>query len=269
MQKTLVIPGFFQSVEVPWRVSLGLGFIPNRFFRADLTLHLFTATPHTALVRDEAALVGQSVTLQPRLGAAYVFADFKEFKSTLFAGTYFEWSRIAGSESRVHGTAGVEARIWIFTVGGGIDVAVDYRSYQLSLGVDVFGVLARLKVIPKFWTPPSNVMFPHPFRFADAGLARPLVEHWAPTDRDIDPIKVALNIPQKLKQGFENAKTEMELIGKNVAAGMAASNETSEQKKGETSEEARKLVDAQKAEARRAQAKVKARRASTRAAHQT
>jgi hypothetical protein len=229
-ERTLPIPGFFQPVEVPWRVSLGLGFIPNRFFRADLTLHLFTATPRTALVRDEAALVGQRVTLQPRLGVAYVFADFKELKSTLFAGLYFESSRIAGTGDRLHGTLGVEARIWIITVGGGIDFAGGYRNLLVSVGADVFGILARLDVIPKFWTPPSNRMFPHPFKFADDGLARPLVPNWAPGARDVDPIQVALKIPGKLGQGLRNAESELAQIGKEVADGIAASNENAQQK---------------------------------------
>ena len=121
MQERTSLPGFFQSVEVPWRASVGLGFIPNRFFRADITLHLLGASAHTALVRDEAARVGQSVTLQPHLGAAYVFADYKEFKATLFVGTYYEVTRIAGTDNRLHATGGVEARIWIFTFGAAVD----------------------------------------------------------------------------------------------------------------------------------------------------
>ncbi len=268
-QKTLPVPGFFQSVEVPWRVSLGLGFVPNRFFRADLTVHLFTATPHTALVRDETALVGQSITLQPRLGIAYVFADYKEFKSTLFAGTYFESSRIATAGNRPHGTAAVEARIWIFTFGGGVDFADDYENYLFSIGVDVFGVLARLHVIPVFWTPPSNRMFPHPFKFSDAGLARPLVAHYVATSHDVDPIKVALAIPKKLGEGLHNAKVELEKIGNDLATGIEASNETKEQKaererlaeEARKAEEAKVLADAKAADdAKRVEAKRRRRR---------
>ena len=189
VQKSLPLPGFFQAVEVPWRLSLGLGWIPNRFFRADLTVHLLGATPHTALVRDEGALVGQTVTLQPRLGAAYVFADYKEFKGTLFLGTYFEWTRIAGTDSRVHGTGGVEARIWIFTVGGGVDVASGYRNFMESVGVDVFGLMARLKMIPTAWTPPPAGMLPRPYVFLGLGPRAAAGAALEPAGPDVDPIK--------------------------------------------------------------------------------
>ena len=235
-QQKLVVPGFFQSVEVPWRVSLGAGFIPNRYFRADLTIHIFTATERTALIRDEAALVGQRVTVQPHLGAAYVFADYKELKATLFLGAYFESTRIAGTSNRFHGTGGVEARIWIFTVGGGVDVADAYRSFLLSVGVDVFGVMARLRVIPPFGTPPAGKMFPRPWSASDEGLARPLVKSWK-QGAGIDPIAAGLGIPKNLEQGFRNANGELELIGAKLAAAIAASNETAEEKEAKAAKE--------------------------------
>ncbi len=230
-QQSLLIPGFFQSVEVPWRASAGLGYIPNRFFRADLTLHVLFETPHTALIRDQNALVGQHITLQPRLGLAYVFADFDLFKATVFAGTYYESSRIAGAESRLHGTFGVEARIWVITFGAGLDFANRYGDYLFSAGVDVFGLLARLQVIPKFWTPPSESMIPPTFHSSDEGLARPLVAHWKPSPRDVDPIKVALAIPKKLGLGLRNAEMDIQKFGDQLAAGMAATNDTPEQKR--------------------------------------
>jgi hypothetical protein len=256
-QQKLIVPGFFQPVNVPWRVSLGLGFVPNRYFRADLTLHLFTETGHTALIRDEAALVGQRATIQPHLGAAYVFADYKEFKATLFLGTYYESTRIRDTSNRIHGTGGVEARIWIITVGGGVDVASNYRSYLLSVGVDVFGLMARIGMIPPFGTPAAGRMFPKPWSFTDLGLARPLVERWQPT-RDLDPIAVGLGIPKNLGQGISNAAAEVKSFGHTVATAMAESNETPEDKvkQAHRAEEAAialqaaHLVEAAKAEQR-------------------
>lgn len=233
-QLNLALPNFYQSVEVPWRVSAGLGFIPNRFFRADFTLHVLGTTDHTALLRDQAAVVGRNVTVQPRLGAAYVFADYKELKATFFLGTYYESTRVAGTDSRVHGTGGVEARLWIFTTGVGVDLASQYRNILFSFGVDVFGVLARLDMIPTAWTPPYAGMFPRPWIFSDLGLARPLVKNWQPQGPDIDPLKVALRIPKNLGKGIRNAKTELE----NVAAAMAATNESDAQKEAEAARKA-------------------------------
>jgi hypothetical protein len=230
MQERTSLPGFFQSVEVPWQASLGLGFIPNRFFRADITLHLLGASAQTALVRDEAARVGQSVTLQPHLGAAYVFADYKEFKATLFLGAYYEVTRIAGTDNRMHGTGGVEARIWIFTLGAAVDGATQYQNWILSVGADVFGVLARLKMMPTAYTPARGKLFPRPYLFSDEGLARPLVKSWRPLGPDLDPIKVSIGIPKNLARGVRNAGIELEQVAADVRDAVAASNETAAQR---------------------------------------
>ncbi|MCU1281363.1 MAG: hypothetical protein JWM53_4909 [bacterium] len=233
MQERMSLPGFFQSVEVPWRASLGLGFIPNRFFRADLTVHLLGASAHTALLRDEQARVGQSITMQPHVGAAYVFADYKEFRATLFLGTYYEVTRTAGTDNRLHGTGGVEARIWIFTVGAGVDGASQYQNYILSVGADVFGVLARLKMMPTAYTPPYGKLFPPLYRFSDEGLARPLVKNWRPIGPDLDPIKVSIGIPRNLARGVRNAGIELKQVAAEVREALDATNVTAEQEPGE------------------------------------
>ena len=230
VQEPISLPGFFQAVEVPWRASLGLGFIPNRFFRADVTLHLLGASAHTALLRDEQARVGERVTPQPHIGAAYVFADFKELKATLFLGSYFEVTRIAGTDNRLHGTGGVEARLWIFTLGAAVDGASRYQNYIVSVGVDVFGVLARLKMIPTFYTPPAGGMFPRPYTFSDAGLARPLVKSWRSIGPALDPIEVSIGIPKNLARGMRNAGVELKQIARDVSTALATSNETDAQK---------------------------------------
>jgi hypothetical protein len=211
-QEKLAVPGLFQPVELPWRTNIGFGFVPNRFFRADLTVNVFFKDDNAALLRDEAARVGQHITAQPHLGLAYVFADHKEFKATIYLGTYLEMTRIAGTSDRVHGTGGAEARIWIFTIGGGLDLASQYKSLLLSAGVDVFGLLARLHVIPAFGTPPSGKLLPKPWVFGDEGLARPLMDHWTPTG-SLDPIKTALAIPKNLKVGAKTAVADLKEIG--------------------------------------------------------
>ncbi|MDB4969045.1 MAG: hypothetical protein JWN44_4734 [Myxococcales bacterium] len=238
MQENLSLPGFFQSVEVPWRASLGLGFIPNRFFRADLTVHLLGASGNTALLRDERARVGENITLQPRFGAAYVFADYKEFKATVFVGTYYEFTRIAGTENRLHGTAGLEARIWILTIGGAIDAASGYRNSIVSVGADVFGIFARLKMMPTAYTPPYGRMFPRPYAFSDEGLARPLVKDWHAIGPDMDPIKVSIGIPKNLVNGVRNAGTELKQIARDVSEALEATNQTPEQKQKAAAAEA-------------------------------
>ena len=224
----IAIPGFFRAVEVPWRISIGLGFIPNRFFRADFTLHVLGSVDDVALVRDQAARVGRRVTPEPHIGLAYVFADFKELKATLFVGSYLELTRIADTDNRLHGTAGIEARIWIFTLGAAVDEASHYENGIVSFGADIFGILARLKVIPTGYASPRGGMFPRPWLFSDEGLARPLVHDWAPRGPDLNPITVGIGIPRNLERGLRNAGQEMKQIVEDVAKAMDATNETPE-----------------------------------------
>ncbi|HUP57953.1 MAG TPA: hypothetical protein VM598_10910, partial [Bdellovibrionota bacterium] len=112
-----IIAGFYQPIEMPSRSTLGLGWIPNRFFRADFDLAYIGSTPTTALIRDETALVGENGVYIPRLGAAYTFIDYKELHGTVFGGTYFETAREESTSNRIHVTSGIEIKPWVLTIG--------------------------------------------------------------------------------------------------------------------------------------------------------
>jgi len=93
------LPSFFQAAQAPFRASLGLGYIPNRLFRADLTLHRVSSTEGATLLADQGKTVGAHTTFEPRIGVAYVFGDFRSMRATGFAGTYVESARIDGTQS--------------------------------------------------------------------------------------------------------------------------------------------------------------------------
>ena len=196
------LPGFYQSILTPWRGGVGLGWIPNRFFRADFSTFLIGTTSGAALLGNQSINVGNRVTLQPRMGAAYVFCDFKNLQGTLFFGSYYEVSRIEGADSRFHKTIGTEIKPWILTVGIGTDMAPDYQDHFFSVGVDVFKVLEQLSLIP-INKPPRDGFLPNPFLVSDVGLSRPLTHEWKPDPRAIDPIKSGLALPGKIKEGVE------------------------------------------------------------------
>ncbi len=206
---TSVLPGFNRSVEVPGRIGLGLGWIPNRVFRADFTSFLVGSTEGTALLRNDSIFVGQNATFQPRIGLAYIFLDYKELKGTAFLGSYFETSRIENTDSRIHETMGVELKPWIFSLGWGLDNATGYRNYLFSLGVDIFNVMAKLDIIPTAWHPPYKGIAPSPTSLSDEGLPRPMVKNWRPRGPNMNPLEVGLSIPEKLEQ-------KAEAIGKSV-----------------------------------------------------
>ena len=195
------IPGLFQPIMTPWRGGLGLGWIPNRFFRADFSTFLIGTTTGAALLSNDAILVGRDVTVQPRIGAAYVFCDFKNLSGTVFFGSYYEVSRIDNTPSRFHKTIGTEVKPWIFTVGVGTDLAADYKDSFFSFSIDVFKVLEQLSLIPVN-KPPHDGFLPSPFFQSDLGLSRPLVRNWVPDPHAIDPVKTGLAIPEKIEEGL-------------------------------------------------------------------
>lgn len=200
---TTRLTGFYQPVQVPWRIGTGLGWIPNRFFRADFTTHFVGTTPGTGLIRDQSVEVGQRMTVHPRLGAAYVFADFRNSKGTVFTGTYYEASRVAGAINRFHYTAGIEVKLWIFNIGFGVDAAADFRNYITGVGIDPFALMTKLGLIPKTDNERLQGVFPSPMRRSDEGLTRPLVANWNTAGPDVNPVDIGLKIPGKIGKGVK------------------------------------------------------------------
>lgn len=207
------IAGFYQPVVTPARAGLGAGWVPNRFFRTDISFFLVGRTGGAMLLRDDTTQVGEKVTLQPRAGAAYIFADFEEFRGTLFGGSYLEMSRIEGRPSRLHFTSGIEVKPWIFTLGFGLDFAPNYSNLLTGIGIDIIRVATKLKIIPKPYSPPRRGLLPDPTGLSDEGLARGLVEHWKPRGPDMNVIKVIREIPDRAEKQVDAAKNALKGTG--------------------------------------------------------
>ena len=196
---TAKLSGFFQPVEVPSKFGMGLGWIPDRFFRADFSTYIVGTTPGVALLRDQNIEVGRRRTLQPRLGFSYSFADFRALKGTLFAGTYYESTRIDSAPDRFHRTIGVETKFWFVNVGFAIDGASGYRNYLFGIGIDPFAVMTKLKLIPKTDNDRLGGFFPSPLRASEEGLPRPLQEHYDENGPSVNPVDIGLKIPGKIQ----------------------------------------------------------------------
>jgi hypothetical protein len=195
-----VISNFFQPVEVPARSTIALGWIPNRFFRGDFDFEYIGATPSAALIRDQNITAGATGIIVPRLGAAYVFLDYKELQATAFTGTYLETSREQGLSARLHVTGGVEIKPWIATVGWGVDKSAGYFNYLFSLGIDVFKLMAKMDLIPTPYHPLYQGALPNPWHESESGLARPLQKNWKPRGPDMNPIDVISQFPTRLQE---------------------------------------------------------------------
>jgi len=211
------LPGlsdFFQPILVPARMGAGLGWIPNRFFRADFSLLVMGATPGAAPLRDNSVMLGEALTIHPRFGGAYQFADFPELRATVFSGLYYEAVRVADAFDRLHFTIGVETKPWIFNLGWGLDVSAGYRNYLVTAGVDVFKVMQKLELIPKPHRPPYGEALPQFSHLSDTGLPRPLVRRWRQEGPALDPVKIGLELPMRIQDKaldvVEGAKDVME-----------------------------------------------------------
>ncbi len=200
------LPGFYQPLVSPPRLGIGAGWIPNRFARVSLSVLAIGTNSGAALLADDRTAVGSSVTLQPRVGAAYCFVDYKEFTGTVFAGSYFETSRIDGASNRVHVTSGIEIHPWVFTVGAGADLSAGYSNYLTGLGIDIFKVLAKADIIPTPYRPASRGILPTPVHLQDEGLPRALVKHWKKRGPDMNPIKVIGDVPGRTQKKYYEVK---------------------------------------------------------------
>jgi hypothetical protein len=203
-QTTPPVNSFFQQVVTPARVGLGVGWIPNFYTRMDFSIIGVGSTPGAALLKDDQSLVGQHSTLQPRMGIAYIFSDYPNFRGTLFAGTYYEMTRVENTSNRLHGTSGIEIKPWLFTLGLGGDLSSGYSNVITSVGVDLIKGLMKLGIIPKPYNPTYKGFFPSPTRIRDDGLPRPMVVNWHPEGPDMNPIKIIEKIPEKVSEKIKS-----------------------------------------------------------------
>jgi hypothetical protein len=197
------ISRFFEPVHTPVRMRLGLGWIPNRFFSAGAGVYFLGATQNTALLGDDSRSIGELVTLQPRVGAEYRWAEFKEFKADLALGTYLVPSRIQNSPTRLHGTFGTSFNLWVVNLGWGIDVAPRYTNYIYTAAIDVLRLFRKLDLIREDWHPPNGGLFPPMTRYSEDGLPRPLVKNWSTRKKPTNILEIGKEFPERLQKKVE------------------------------------------------------------------
>lgn len=207
------MPGFNRAVKMPSQLAVGVSWIPNRFFKAGFGLHRTGTTENTALLADETKITGSQVTVEPRLGANYVFADFKNINANFALGGYYETSRILGEADRMHATIGLEVNPYIFFSGIGFDLSKDYRNFMVFVGLNVIGTLRTFEIIPKDPVPPANQFFPEPFKAVPDGLPEGLIKGEQTTFKQPsmgDVTKIVTDIPKKISEKMNNSKSKNE-----------------------------------------------------------
>ncbi len=205
-----VLPGYLQPVQSPTKISLGLGFIPNRIFRADLTLQWVDETPGASTLADQGLLAGSHDTMEPRLGAAYVFGDFRAMRATAFAGAYLEPSRVLAAPTRLHATGGMELKWSFINFGLGLDVAKGYQNRMASIGIDPFTVMEKLGLIPRPPAQRPRGLLSSFLYQSDEGLPDGLSDspRTASSEPGLDPIQIGTDIPRKLGEKVRKLRPE-------------------------------------------------------------
>ncbi|HTL12761.1 MAG TPA: hypothetical protein VL588_09755 [Bdellovibrionota bacterium] len=205
------ITGFHKTLHVPFRLSVGGSYIPNRYFQFGAGFYYIGPVKDAAFVEDEVPL-GERMNLQPRVGASYTFLDLRELDATVSLGTYLEVSRSEVTPSRMHLTSALSVNPWVLNFGWGIDIAPQYRNYLVSFGVDVMELFEKMGVLPRQWHPPHAGLFPRMAEETEEGLPRPLVDHWVP-HKETDLLKEGKKIPRRLEESVKDAPNELKNLG--------------------------------------------------------
>jgi len=201
------LPGFNQSIIAPSQTTLGVAWVPNRFFKAAFSLTYIDPIENVALLADESKIVGAFGVLEPRLGSSYILADFKNLKMECAVGTYFEPARIDGESSRLHATFGLDVNPWIINTGVGFDLAQNYQNVMFTIEVDIIRSAIALKLIPPDPVPHYEGFFPPATVISADGLPDGLthgeVKHVKPINLE-DAEKIILKVPEKIREGLDS-----------------------------------------------------------------
>lgn len=208
------LPGFAQPIRTPMILTVGTGWIPNRFFSVGFSIAAVGTTKDTALLRDESRIVGEHFTLQPRLGASYVIAQYDHVKISTAVGTYYETPRIDGIPRQLHGTFAFQVNPWFMNLGLGFDRADRYNNVTFSVGVDIVRAARTLKMIPKDSVPPKNGFWPEPLKVEADGLPDALTagevkKYSSPSVGDVSTI--ISEIPKNIENTLKGKPTASEL----------------------------------------------------------
>lgn len=199
------VTSFNQNIETPNVIAIGLGFRPNRFFKAGFSLLGITPTPDTTLLYDQTVANGQQFTVEPRLGASYILGEWHFIKVELAVGTYYEQSRVQDIPNRTHGTFGLDVNPWFINTSLGVDTSRDYTDWVVTAGIDLVRTFRFFKIIPPDPVPFYEGAFPPIFKANNNGLpdGMTLGEPKAispPSAKDVT--KIVKSVPAKLDQKF-------------------------------------------------------------------
>jgi hypothetical protein len=207
------LPGFNQAVLRPSELDLGIGWVPNRFFKTGFQVSYVGDTANTALLYDQTEITGANPTLVPRIGASYVLAEYNNFQSEWAVGSYYATSRVEGQASRLHATTGLEANPYFVNLGIGFDLSSDYQNIMVGVGIDIVRTLRTFDIIPKDPTPAYNGFFPKADKIVADGLPEAMTKGEARTTQETSLGQVGTIVeeaPGNIVDKFSGKQTTVE-----------------------------------------------------------
>jgi hypothetical protein len=141
----------FRDAETPDRVSLGVAWMPSRYFRAFVSGDLVLPTKDTVVVGSNlfpggtgVLTVGHSETLDGHWGLELIPIDEPDLTIRFWGGGYMEDTAIQGGYRRYHRTAGLAFEPWFLNFSVADDDAEYYNNFTIGVGVDIMGVASRV-----------------------------------------------------------------------------------------------------------------------------
>ena len=167
-----------------------------------MSLQIITAQDNTYSFHIPSLVIGTYPIYQFHLGFAYEVLSFRALRSEIYMGTYSQDMGFYNS-TRLHFTAGIELRSWIFRLATGIDTANGYQNWALSAGLSVGLLLQKIHLLPpKSQAPPTGVL-PMPLEVSD---------DWLPTQLQDTPEDAF----QVITPEFSDIKNSIKHLNKNI-----------------------------------------------------
>ena len=170
----------------PHRLSLGVSWISNRFFRASFKILSIGSEDRTFLFHLPQEQVGATPSLQYHLGLSYQFISLKGLDGFIYAGTYREDTR-SSLGSRQHYTWGVELLPLFFHISAASDVAPQYRNTIFNVSINLAFIFKNSPLYPPQVKGPSGGFLPNPLKISEDWMMSHVQDHPEDSFQPIEP----------------------------------------------------------------------------------
>lgn len=170
----------------PGRMSFGISWMPNRFFKTALKIQSIESEERTFLFHLPQEKVGIRSAFQYHLGASYQFISLKGLDGFVHAGTYREDTRTSLG-SRQHYTWGVDVLPLFLQISVANDIAPHYRNTLFNVLINFSYFFKNSPLYPPQIKGPSGGLLPNPFHRSEDWMMSHIQDHPEDSFQPIEP----------------------------------------------------------------------------------